>query len=87
MRLEEGIRKMTSFPASIMRIKNRGLLKEGFFADITTFNPDTIIDCATYQNPHSFPIGIDYVIVNGEIAVEGDKFKKESCGKVLKQDI
>jgi len=78
---------MTSFPASIMRIKNRGLLKEGFFADITIVNPDTIIDCATYQNPHSFPIGIDYLIVYGEIAVERDKFKKESCGKVLKQDI
>jgi len=84
MRLEEAIRKITSYPASIMRIKDRGLLHQGYWADITIFNPDKILDCATYQNPHQYPLGIDYVIVNGKIAVEKGNLIQEGHGKVLR---
>jgi len=84
MRLEEAIRKMTSYPASIMRIKDRGLLRQGYWADITIFNPDTILDQATYQNPHQYPLGISYVIVNGKIAVDKGNLIQEGYGKVLR---
>ena len=64
------IHKMTGFPAERFKLSKRGLLKEGFFADIVIFNPDTIIDTATYDSPRQFPIGIEHVIVNGTIALE-----------------
>jgi len=66
MRLEEAIQKMAFYLASIMRIKDRGLLREGHCADITIFDPDKIVNCATYR----FPLGMHYVIINGKIAVE-----------------
>lgn len=84
MRLEEAIRKMTSYPASIMRIRERGLLHQGYWADIVIFDPDKIIDCATYQNPHQYPLGIHYVIVNGKIAVDHGNLAQEGYGKVLR---
>jgi len=68
--LESMIHKMTGFPAERFKLSQRGLLKEGFFADIVIFNPDTIIDTATYDNPRQFPVGIEHVIVNGKIALE-----------------
>ena len=68
--LENMIHKMTGFPAERFKLSKRGLLKEGFFADIVIFNPDTIIDTATYDSPRQFPIGIEHVIVNGTIALE-----------------
>ena len=84
MRLEEAIRKMTSYPASIMRIRERGLLHQGYWADIVVFDPDKIIDCATYQNPHQYPLGIHYVIINGKIAVNQGNLAQEGYGKVLR---
>jgi N-acyl-D-amino-acid deacylase len=84
MRLEEAIRKMTSYPASIMRIRERGLLHQGYWADIVIFDPDKIIDCATYQNPHQYPLGIHYIIINGKIAVDQGNLAQEGYGKVLR---
>jgi len=84
MRLEEAIRKMTTYPASIMRIKDRGLLRQGCWADIAIFDPDKIIDRATYQDPHQYPLGISYVIVNGKIAVDKGNLIQEGYGKVLR---
>ena len=83
--LEEAVRKMTSLPASKIRLSDRGLIKEGFWADIVIFDPDKIIDKATYQSPHQYPAGIRYVIVNGEIVVEDGKLKGVRPGKVLKR--
>jgi N-acyl-D-amino-acid deacylase len=75
---EESVRKMTSFPAQRFGILDRGLLRPGMWADITIFNPRTVIDKATYSDPHNFPTGIPYVIVNGEITISGRYTKKKS---------
>ncbi len=63
--LEQGVRKMTGLSAEILGLKDRGLIKEGFAADITVFDPNTIADKATYENPHQYAVGIPYVFVNG----------------------
>ncbi len=83
LRIEGAIRKMTSLPASKVRLKDRGLLKEGFWADVTIFDPAEIRDTATYQDPQQYPTGIKYVIVNGGIAVEGGKLTYAKSGKIL----
>jgi N-acyl-D-amino-acid deacylase len=82
--LEEAIRKMTSLPAQTFRIKNKGLLMEGFDADIVIFDPDTIIDKSTYEEPMNKPDGIGWVIVNGQIAVEDGRLTGANSGRVLR---
>jgi N-acyl-D-amino-acid deacylase len=82
--LEEAIRKMTSLPAQTFRVKKKGLLKEGFDADIVIFDPTTIIDQSTYEDPRQKPEGIRYVLVNGEIAVGNGKVMGATSGKVLR---
>jgi len=84
--LEEAVRKMTSFPAQKLGLKDRGLLKEGHWADIVVFDPDKITDKATYENPHQYPAGIEYVIVNGELVVERGELTDKAPGEVLKKD-
>ncbi len=83
--LEEAIRKMTSFPAQRLGLRDRGLLREGMWADIVIFDPKTVIDKATFDQPHQFSQGIKHVIVNGEIAVEDEKFIDVLPGKVLRR--
>jgi N-acyl-D-aspartate/D-glutamate deacylase len=68
--MEEAIRKMTSANASKLRIYDRGLLRPGMPADITVFNPATVIDNATYDNPHRYATGIEYVAVNGTLVLD-----------------
>jgi N-acyl-D-aspartate/D-glutamate deacylase len=63
--LEEAIRKMTSLPATAFRFQDRGLLRAGYVADLTLFDPDTVIDRATFEKPHQYAAGIVHVIVNG----------------------
>jgi N-acyl-D-amino-acid deacylase len=82
--LEEAIRKMTSLPAQTFRIERKGLLKEGFDADIVIFDPKTIIDKSTYEDPKQKPEGISYVLVNGEIAAENGVVTRATSGKVLR---
>ncbi|SCI64947.1 N-acyl-D-amino-acid deacylase family protein [Intestinibacter bartlettii] len=82
--LEEGVKKLTYNPAQILKIEGRGLLKEGNFADIVIFNPDTIKDMATYKNPKQYPVGIDTVIVNGVVAFEDSKQLEVLPGRFLK---
>jgi N-acyl-D-amino-acid deacylase len=67
MRMEDAIRKITSLPAEREHLYDRGLLRPGFFADITIFDPATIIDTATYTNPNSLSKGVEYVFVNGQL--------------------
>ncbi len=84
LKLEEAIYKMTKKPAEVLGLKNRGQLKEGYFADITIFDIDKIIDKGTYTEPKQYPEGIDYVIINGKIVINEGKFKEVLAGKVLR---
>ena len=81
--LEDAVRKMTSWPATRMRLANRGSIKEGHWADVTIFDLDKIDDRATYDEPMVFPTGIDYVLVNGVVTIAGDKHTGAKAGKVL----
>jgi dihydroorotase/N-acyl-D-amino-acid deacylase len=84
MPLEQAIRKITSLPAQREHLTGRGLIKEGFFADITIFDPDNIIDKATYTQPAQLAEGVKYVIVNGQVAFENGKATGAMPGKPLK---
>ncbi len=82
--LEQAIRKMTSFPAQRLGIKDRGLLREGIWADIVVFDPDTVNDKATFEKPYALPEGVHYVMVNGKLVVEEGTIQKVFPGKVLR---
>lgn len=81
--LEDAIRKMTSWPATRMRLEGRGLIKEGLWADVVIFDLARVEDLATYEEPTRYPEGIDYVIVNGEVAIDGDRHTGARAGRVL----
>src|SRR6266487_76423 len=82
--LETAIRKITSLPAQREHLDSRGLLKPGHFADITIFNPATIIDHATFTKPDQLSEGIDYTIVNGQVEYENGKLTGVAAGRVLR---
>jgi N-acyl-D-amino-acid deacylase len=82
--LEQAIRKITSLPAQREHLVGRGLIKEGFFADITIFDPGAIIDKATYTQPAQLAEGVKYVIVNGQVAFENGKATGAVAGRALK---
>ncbi|NWF57454.1 MAG: amidohydrolase family protein [Syntrophaceae bacterium] len=84
--LEEAVRKMTSFPAQTFRLKHKGLLREGYDADLVLFDDRTIIDRSTFEDPNQSPEGVPYVLVNGQIAVEGGKVTGAASGKVLRAE-
>ena len=81
--LEEAIRKMTSWPATRMRLASRGTIKEGCWADVVIFDYDKIQDRATYEQPLLSPVGIEYVLVNGQVVIEQGKHTGARPGKVL----
>jgi N-acyl-D-aspartate/D-glutamate deacylase len=83
--LENAIRKMTSFPAQRLGLPDRGLLKEGMWADVVVFDPETVTDKATYLDPHQFPEGILHVLVNGQTVVANGKQTERLPGKVLRR--
>ncbi len=85
--LEDAIRKMTSFPAQRIGLRDRGLLRENYWADIVIFDPKTVKDNATFQEPHQFPTGIEHVLVNGVIVVENEQQKRKYPGKVLRRPV
>lgn len=82
--LEDAIHKMTLLPAMKMNLRNRGLLNIGYKADITIFDKDTIIDKSTFDNPHQYSDGIKYVIVNGEIVLEGETHTGKLPGEIIR---
>ncbi len=83
--LVEAIRKMTSLPARKLGLWDRGIIRPGFSADIVVFNYYTIRDTATYDNPHSYPKGIEYVLVNGVLVVENGRHTGAKPGILLKK--
>ena len=81
--LPDAIRKMTSFPAQITGLTDRGLLRPGMAADITIFDPKTVSDKATFQNPLQYPVGILYVVVNGVVVIDQGQHTGAKPGRVL----
>ena len=63
--LQEAIRRLTGLPAANLGLDRRGLIKEGYFADLVVFDPETTADRATYENPHQYATGVKHVLVNG----------------------
>ena len=84
MPLEQAIRKITSMPAQREHLADRGLLKIGFYADITIFDPATIIDLATYANPAQLSKGVDYVLVNGQLEYDHGALTGAKAGRALR---
>jgi len=81
--LETAVRKMTGMPAERLRFKDRGLLRPGYAADIAVFDPATVKDAATFQDPHHYAVGIPYVVVNGAVVVDGGRMHPAGTGRVL----
>ena len=81
--LEDAVRKMTSWPATRMRLADRGMIKQGLWADVTIFDLDKLQDRATYDEPMLFPTGIEYVLVNGVVTIDHDKHTGAKAGRVL----
>lgn len=84
--LPQAIKKITSMPAEKLGLGHRGSLKEGNYADVVVFDPDRIADTATFIDPHRYPVGIDYVIVNGTVVVYHGEHTGKTPGMVLKKE-
>ena len=82
--LPTALHKMTSRPADLLGLKDRGRLAEGYAADIVVFDPDTVLDLATYENPKQFSAGIPYVFVNGVCVVDDGTVTKDKAGQVVR---
>ena len=82
--IPEAVQKMTSMNAEKIHLAERGQLKEGWWADVTVFDPETVADRATFENPHQYPVGINLVVVNGEIVIEEKEHTGALPGKVLR---
>ena len=85
LELQSALRKMTSIPAERLGLTDRGYLKEGMKADITIFNPETVIDKSTFVDPHHYPEGIEYVIVNGQLTIQEGVLTEKRGGRVLRK--
>jgi len=83
--LEGAVHKMTLLSADRAGISDRGALKVGWRADVTVFDPDTIIDNATYESPHQYSGGIKYVVVNGKVALADGQLSESLHGEILKR--
>lgn len=84
LKLEDAVRKMTSLPANTFQLKDRGTLRPGAWADITVFDPATVTDNATFNDPHHYATGYKLVLVNGAITVQEDKHTGTRKGQVLR---
>jgi N-acyl-D-aspartate/D-glutamate deacylase len=82
--LEEAVRKMTSWPATRMRLADRGVIRAGAWADVTIFDLDALADRATYDRPMEFPTGIEWVLVNGVVVVDHGRHSGARPGQVLR---
>ncbi|MBN1222062.1 MAG: D-aminoacylase [Candidatus Aminicenantes bacterium] len=83
--MQEMVKKMTAVPASNFGFAQRGMLKPGYFADLVIFNENTLIDKATFKEPHQYPEGIEYVIVNGQVVIDRAEHTGNLPGKILRR--
>ena len=81
--LEDLVQRMTDNPARRFGLKRRGRIEEGYFADITVFDADHIIDTATFDDAKQYPVGIPYVLVNGRIAVDRERCTGVMAGQAV----
>ena len=77
------MRKMTSLPAQTLRLKDRGLLKEGYWADVVVFDPSTVSDPATYEMPQQYAKGVPFVFVNGTAVIDNGSHTGARPGKII----
>ena len=82
--LQEAIRKMTSLPAANLKLEKRGQLKKGYFADVVVFDPDSVADRATYEDPHQYSVGVVHVLVNGVTVLEDGVHARTKPGRILR---
>jgi N-acyl-D-amino-acid deacylase len=82
--LEHAIRASSGLPADILRLKDRGYLKAGQFADVVVFDPGTFRDQATYDRPHQYATGVRYLFVNGKLTIVEGRYTGERAGRVLR---
>lgn len=82
--LEDAVRRMTSLPARTFRFTDRGLVREGYAADLLLFDPAKVKDVATYSDPHHYSEGFDFVLVNGQVAVNEGKLGETRAGRILR---
>ena len=82
--LEQAVRKMSSFPAQRIGLRDRGLIRPGMKADVVVFNPATIIDRATFERPHQYAEGVSAVIVNGQVVLKGGQMTAARAGRVVR---
>lgn len=85
--LEEAVKKMTLLPARRLGLQDRGLVREGMWADLVVFNKDTVADTATFERPYQYPQGIEYVLVNGEVVIERGEHTGVSPGTALRHSL
>ncbi|MFJ5613870.1 amidohydrolase family protein [Streptomyces sp. NPDC093221] len=85
LRIEDAVRRMTSLPARTLRLTDRGVIREGAFADLAIFEPDRVRDLATYSHPHQYADGMRHVIINGVVAFRGGKPTDELGGRALRR--
>jgi N-acyl-D-aspartate/D-glutamate deacylase len=83
--LEEAVRKMTSLPAQRAGLADRGLIRPGAVADLVIFDPERVLDVATFVKPHQYPVGIERVIVGGRTVFDGKSMTGERPGRVLRR--
>ena len=86
LRLEEAIRKMTSYPAQTMGLFNKGVVRPGADADLVVFDPDKVRDTSTIEEPVQYPEGIEYVLVNGQVVVDHGEFNGAMVGRVIRKE-
>lgn len=84
MTLEEAIRKMSAAVADRLFLRDRGLLREGMYADVVVFDPTTIADRATFEQPHQLSVGVRYVFVNGTAVVREGKHTGAKPGRIVR---
>jgi len=82
--MERAVQICTSVPARKLRLKDRGLIADGYQADLVIFDPQSISDAATYEDPHQYPSGISFVLVNGQVVVENGAHSGKRPGAILR---
>ncbi|MBG89805.1 MAG: aminoacylase [Verrucomicrobiales bacterium] len=83
--IEEAVRRMTSLPARQFRLKDRGMIRSGAWADLVVFDPASVKDNATFEQPHQYASGMRYVLVNGGVVVENDRHTGSRPGKIVRR--